>query len=115
MSREAYQVPTGGDFGAPKFTSAPQPAQLSYICGDCGLKSSQHQTVPFLRCKECGCRILYKERTKRYAAFPPVSPSLSLSPGVWDLLGANFCLLQDGTVRGAIEWTRYEGGLFGLV
>lgn len=63
MSREEYQMPSA-DFGA-KLDAAPQPSRLFYICGDCGLKSSQHQTVPFLRCKECGCRILYKERTKR--------------------------------------------------
>ena len=63
MSREEYQIPTAD---LPKHDAAPQPSRLCYICGDCGLKSSQHQTVPFLRCKECGCRILYKERTKRY-------------------------------------------------
>ena len=86
MSREAYQMPTA-DFGGPKFTSAPQPAQLSYICGDCGLKSSQHQTVPFLRCKECGCRILYKERTKRYATPSTLSPFfLPFAPCIWVFL-----------------------------
>ncbi|SPO04051.1 uncharacterized protein DNG_06734 [Cephalotrichum gorgonifer] len=69
MSREEYQIPTGDLGSGPKFDTAPQPSRLSYICGDCGLKSSQHQTVPFLRCKECGCRILYKERTKRMVQF----------------------------------------------
>ena len=65
MSREAYQIPTT-DMASSKIDSAPQLSKMVYICGDCGLKSTQHQVMPFLRCKECGCRILYKERTKRY-------------------------------------------------
>ncbi|KAL2110660.1 hypothetical protein VUR80DRAFT_918 [Thermomyces stellatus] len=68
MSRETYQMPTA-DFGPGKIDSAPQPAKMTYICGDCGLKSANHQVMPFLRCKECGCRILYKERTKRMVQF----------------------------------------------
>lgn len=70
MSREAYQVPTL-DLSTGNNDSAParsQPTSIPYICGDCGLKSASHQTFPFLRCITCGCRILYKERTKRYGA-----------------------------------------------
>ncbi|KAL5604017.1 hypothetical protein BROUX41_002018 [Berkeleyomyces rouxiae] len=69
-SREQYQIPSGSGAavgsGSTKFEG---PVKLNYICGDCGLNSTQHQTVPFLRCKECGCRILYKPRTKRMVQF----------------------------------------------
>jgi DNA-directed RNA polymerase I, II, and III subunit RPABC4 len=69
MSREEYQMPStgGGDQGgANRSYAVPQPiVPMTYICGDCGLKSTEHMTKPFLRCNACGCRILYKERTKR--------------------------------------------------
>ncbi|KAH9904090.1 hypothetical protein F4778DRAFT_780772 [Xylariomycetidae sp. FL2044] len=72
MSREAYQFPTAnGAGGASRNTfdsSALQPQQesmaaINYICGDCGFKHPLRRTDA-IRCKECGCRILYKERTK---------------------------------------------------
>ncbi|PKS06720.1 hypothetical protein jhhlp_006794 [Lomentospora prolificans] len=74
MSREEYQIPTSTADHAPKAYGGPEAlgaksANLIYICGDCGVKSSDHQTVPFLRCKFCGCRILYKDRTKRMVQF----------------------------------------------
>lgn len=67
MSREEYQIPTSAADHGPKSYEpvGAKTANLVYICGDCGVKSSDHQTVPFLRCKFCGCRILYKDRTKR--------------------------------------------------
>jgi DNA-directed RNA polymerase subunit RPC12/RpoP len=65
MSREAYQVPSMGSQNlAPHPTDAP-PVKQSYTCADCGLSSSNHQISPFMRCIECGSRIMLKERTKR--------------------------------------------------
>ncbi len=40
---------------------------MQYNCGDCGIKTSLRRSDP-IRCKECGCRVLYKERTKRLGA-----------------------------------------------
>ncbi|CRK47994.1 hypothetical protein BN1723_007872 [Verticillium longisporum] len=74
MSREAYQVPTGQgsnpaatgkSFDAYGGGSSNEVGpQMQYLCGDCGLKF-QMRRGDAIRCKECGCRILYKERTKR--------------------------------------------------
>jgi len=72
MSREQYTVPTGQSqsvgLGGQKsygqdIISAEGPA-MQYLCGDCGVKTTLRRADP-IRCKECGCRVLYKERTKR--------------------------------------------------
>ncbi|KAI1816924.1 metallothionein-I transcription activator [Poronia punctata] len=83
MSREAYQIPTGqsssggpgGAGGGGGVTAATatrtfdvEGATMNYICGDCGFKFAIRRTDT-IRCKECGCRILYKERTKRMVQF----------------------------------------------
>lgn len=83
MSREGYTVPTasqdGNGFGA--FTN--QPARqggyqaggagaansdneptIRYMCGDCGSPNQLKKSQP-VTCLDCGCRVLYKERTKR--------------------------------------------------
>ena len=36
-----------------------------YLCGDCNSKVHLKKGDP-IRCKECGHRVLYKERTRRY-------------------------------------------------
>ncbi|KAL1877757.1 DNA-directed RNA polymerase core subunit rpc10 [Paecilomyces lecythidis] len=69
MSREAYQVPSLGAqnaFGADGLSgaSADGPA-VTYLCGDCNSKVSLKRGDQ-IRCKECGHRVLYKERTKRW-------------------------------------------------
>lgn len=67
MSREAYQVPTavpnpGRDsFGGGLAVEGPA---ILYTCGDCSAKVPLKRGDP-IRCKECGHRVLYKERTKR--------------------------------------------------
>lgn len=38
-----------------------------YLCGDCNSKVQLKKGDP-IRCKECGHRVLYKERTKRFGA-----------------------------------------------
>lgn len=37
---------------------------VHYLCGDCDAKVVLKRTDP-IRCKECGYRVLYKERTNR--------------------------------------------------
>ena len=75
MSREAYQIPTAGGASAPgagtNFSRAIDPTEgvtINYICGDCGTKFPLRRNDT-IRCKECGCRVLYKERTKRMVQF----------------------------------------------
>ena len=77
-TREAYQVPTASGSGSgsgsgagpntsTNFSRAIDPtegANIHYICGDCGTKFPLRRNDT-IRCKECGCRVLYKERTKR--------------------------------------------------
>lgn len=71
MSREAYQVPSmgtqnafsGNDGGYTTAMAVDSPSVV-YICGECSAQ------VPLkrgdqIRCKDCGHRVLYKERTKR--------------------------------------------------
>lgn len=74
MSREAYQVPTsqssapGGGAGSQFRAGAGQVEEtgvtMHYMCGDCGTKFPLKRGDT-IRCVECGCRVLYKERTKR--------------------------------------------------
>ena len=41
---------------------------MIYICGEC---HSENEIRPrdAIRCRECGCRIMYKKRTKRLIVF----------------------------------------------
>jgi len=74
MSREQYQVPTGGSqsFGgnggdAPGASRNYAPSGnvvMHYTCGDCALRVPLEKGAP-IRCQMCGGRVLYKERTKR--------------------------------------------------
>ncbi|KAJ1334195.1 DNA-directed RNA polymerase subunit RPABC4 [Microdochium nivale] len=76
MSREAYQVPTGSGSNfagqGANATRAVDPvgehASINYLCGDCGTKFPLKRNEA-IRCRECGCRVLYKERTKRMVQF----------------------------------------------
>lgn len=66
MSREAYQVPTQQTqtsiYGVQQDLAGG--ALTQYLCGDCASKVQLKKGDP-IRCKECGHRVLYKERTKR--------------------------------------------------
>ncbi|KAJ5086650.1 hypothetical protein NUU61_007957 [Penicillium alfredii] len=74
MSREAYQVPSmgaqnafGTDAGFGGAMAVDNPSVV-YLCGECSAR------VPLkrgdqIRCKDCGHRVLYKERTKRMVQF----------------------------------------------
>ncbi|CAG8950434.1 hypothetical protein HYALB_00002891 [Hymenoscyphus albidus] len=63
---QAYQVPTV----APSTTRdvAGDGPAINYLCGDCNSKVPLKRGDP-IRCKECGHRVLYKERTKRMVQF----------------------------------------------
>ncbi|CAI7638344.1 unnamed protein product [Penicillium bialowiezense] len=75
MSRETYQVPSmgtqntfdaqGGGYASAMAVDTPS---VVYMCGECSAR------VPLkrgdqIRCKDCGHRVLYKERTKRMVQF----------------------------------------------
>lgn len=80
MSREAYTPPSltqtnnAGAAGSSQpsafaisgtgntFEDTSKPVQ--YLCGDCDTKVTLKKGDP-IRCKECGYRVLYKERTNR--------------------------------------------------
>ncbi|OOF95773.1 hypothetical protein ASPCADRAFT_5101 [Aspergillus carbonarius ITEM 5010] len=72
MSREQYQVPnmgaqnafSGGDGGAGSLDGP----VVAYLCGECNSRVSLKRGDQ-IRCKECGHRVLYKERTKRMVQF----------------------------------------------
>lgn len=74
MSREAYQVPSlgggqsafgGGGGGADGFAGSADGPVVAYLCGECNSRVSLKRGDQ-IRCKECGHRVLYKERTKRF-------------------------------------------------
>jgi len=83
MSREAYQVPSlGGGNSQNAFSgttagvggmsmdgaSSTEGPTVTYLCGDCNSRVSLKRGDQ-IRCKECGHRVLYKERTKRMVQF----------------------------------------------
>ncbi|KAK3619222.1 DNA-directed RNA polymerase core subunit rpc10 [Elasticomyces elasticus] len=52
--------------GAGNFEDTSRP--VHYLCGDCDSKVVLRKSDP-IRCKECGYRVLYKERTNRMIQF----------------------------------------------
>lgn len=68
----AYQAPTTGATAIAthntNYDASTDGPAINYLCGDCNSKVSLKRAEP-IRCKECGHRVLYKERTKRYATF----------------------------------------------
>ena len=68
MSREAYVAPTTSTFGGGTVglggSLATDGPVTQYLCGECASKVQLKKGDP-IRCKECGHRVLYKERTKR--------------------------------------------------
>lgn len=71
--REAYNAPSPSQnplgatstYTSSAYTSIDQVGPLTqYMCGECSSKVQLKKGDP-LRCKECGHRVLYKERTKR--------------------------------------------------
>ena len=79
MSREEYQIPTapsgsqmggsgGMGMGGGGGSMATQGSPILYSCGDCGFKF-ELKRADAIRCTECGCRVLYKNRTNRMIEF----------------------------------------------
>jgi DNA-directed RNA polymerase I, II, and III subunit RPABC4 len=66
MSQQQYQVPAGSAVAIPSrdATFSSEGVAINYLCGDCNAKVPLKRGDP-IRCKECGHRVLYKERTKR--------------------------------------------------
>ncbi|RAH62193.1 hypothetical protein BO85DRAFT_445620 [Aspergillus piperis CBS 112811] len=69
MSREQYQVPNLGGGAQNAFGDAAGGGPMdgpvvAYLCGECNSRVSLKRGDQ-IRCKECGHRVLYKERTKR--------------------------------------------------
>jgi DNA-directed RNA polymerase I, II, and III subunit RPABC4 len=78
MSREQYTPPSLSQNGGGASSSQPQGGfnitgstgfedtsrPVHYLCGDCDTKVTLKKGDP-IRCKECGYRVLYKERTNR--------------------------------------------------
>lgn len=117
MSREAYAPPTSSQPGPtiPFFSttntttgidgatssSTGAGALTQYLCGDCNSKVQLKKGDP-IRCKECGHRVLYKERTKRYVFFW-VWGGLSLSLSFWGFGGGNFLLEKNTAIQGIYD------------
>ncbi|KAK4056746.1 hypothetical protein OIO90_002298 [Microbotryomycetes sp. JL221] len=50
----------GGGYGR----GAPPPAPIEYLCADCAAPNEIKAREP-IRCRQCGCRMMYKKRVKR--------------------------------------------------
>jgi len=81
-------------YGAP--VGGPATATMHYLCAECGVKVGINKGEP-IRCKECGHRILYKQRTRRLAPFP--FPFLPLRDCVADEKKKEWCSLRRGRRR----------------
>lgn len=55
-------------FDAANASAGPENKNVQYACGDCDSKVLLKKGDP-IRCKECGHRVLYKERTNRMVQF----------------------------------------------
>ena len=68
MNRDSYTAPPSHSN-----RSVAGVGQISYMCAECGAKAGINKGE-HIRCKECGHRVLYKLRTRRYVlALPPPS------------------------------------------
>ncbi|GAA5917660.1 hypothetical protein JCM6882_003426 [Rhodosporidiobolus microsporus] len=48
------------------------PVAVEYSCADCAASNEIKAREP-IRCRECGCRVMYKKRIKRSAFLPSIS------------------------------------------
>ncbi|RDL42289.1 Uncharacterized protein BP5553_02268 [Venustampulla echinocandica] len=68
MSSGAYQVPVTAPATTRDAFGANENPTITYLCGDCNAKVPLKRGDP-IRCRDCGHRVLYKERTKRMVQF----------------------------------------------
>ncbi|KAK9447459.1 DNA directed RNA polymerase [Limtongia smithiae] len=71
MNREAFVPPTvqNSSSAAAVAGRAFQPTQaITYLCANCAAKNTLNRNDP-VRCRECGHRVLYKQRTRRMVQF----------------------------------------------
>ncbi|XP_045141187.1 DNA-directed RNA polymerases I, II, and III subunit RPABC4-like [Echinops telfairi] len=54
----------------------PKQQPMIYIGGECNTENEIKSRDP-IRCRECGYRIMYKKRTKRFQPPPPPHPHIS--------------------------------------
>ncbi|RPA78708.1 DNA-directed RNA polymerases I, II, and III subunit RPABC4 [Ascobolus immersus RN42] len=68
--REGFQPPQDGAIPNPLHVrgGAHQTGVMNYLCAECGVKVTLVKGEQ-IRCKECGHRVLYKQRTKRMVQF----------------------------------------------
>lgn len=68
MPREEYQVPSAGATAVRGNTRDDHASRsvMTYLCGDCGSSVSLGKDA-LVACPHCAGRVLYKERTKRFA------------------------------------------------
>lgn len=59
MNRESFVPPSAG---------ASRPSGVRYLCASCASQVTLTKGEP-VRCKECGHRVLYKERSRRVIQF----------------------------------------------
>lgn len=78
MSQQQTNNTTGFQI-TPQNTFEDTNRSVNYLCGDCDSKVTLKRGDP-IRCKECGYRVLYKQRTNRYLC-PPLL-SLCFSPNI---------------------------------
>ncbi|KAM0791439.1 hypothetical protein ACM66B_005894 [Microbotryomycetes sp. NB124-2] len=51
------------------YSRAPPPAPIEYLCADCAAPNEIKAREP-IRCRQCGCRMMYKKRVKRSTSTP---------------------------------------------
>ncbi|KAK7205041.1 DNA directed RNA polymerase [Myxozyma melibiosi] len=70
MNRESFLPPsTQGSSSAAAAGRAYQPTQaITYLCANCAAPNTLTRSDP-VRCRECGHRVLYKQRTRRMVQF----------------------------------------------
>ncbi|KAI9539980.1 hypothetical protein NQZ68_001913 [Dissostichus eleginoides] len=62
-----------------KDAQPPKQQPMIYICGECHTENEIKARDP-IRCRECGYRIMYKKRTKRYYYLPAEPFTLRSNP-----------------------------------
>ncbi|KAK9481414.1 DNA directed RNA polymerase [Lipomyces japonicus] len=69
MNRESFVPPTAQFSSSAATGRAVQPVSaITYLCANCAAPNTLNRNDP-VRCRECGHRVLYKQRTRRMVQF----------------------------------------------